>query len=113
MAGSRRTVPLPPDWRAVTFAILARDPVCRWGRIVGIVPAESGLCNGDSEEVDHFGAPWDHRPEVLRGICHYHHLRRTSMQANAAKALLRAQKTRPADNHPGYRRDIGTANDRS
>lgn len=109
MAGSRRTVPLPPDWRAVTFAILARDPVCRWGSVSGIVPAESGRCNADSSEVDHFGAAWDHRPEVLRGICHYHHLQRTSMQANAAKALLRSTRYRPKERHPGYRRDKGTA----
>ena len=73
----------------------------------GIVPAEPGRCTADSSEVDHFGAAWDHRPEVLRGMCHYHHAQRTSGQANAAKALLRSARYRPKERHPGYRK--GTA----
>jgi hypothetical protein len=102
MAGSRRTVPLPPGWHAVATAILARDPVCRWG----ILPEEDGYCRSDSTEVDHIGQAWDHRPEVLRGICHIHHVARTSRQANAAKKLKRSQRYRPQENHPGWK---GTA----
>lgn len=103
MAGSRRTVPLPPGWHAVATAILARDPVCRWGILAG----EDGYCHSDSTEVDHTGTAWDHRPEVLRGICHIHHVARTSRQANAAKAARRALRYRPADNHPGYVKGTG------
>ena len=92
------------------FAILARDPVCRWGTIQSLW-SETGLCNQDATEVDHIGAAWDNDPSVLRGICHYHHLRRTSMQANAAKQLLRSLMLRPAEKHPGYKitTDKGTA----
>jgi len=102
---SRRTVPLPPDWHRIVPAILARDPVCRWG----CLPEEEGWCRSDSTEVDHMGAADDHRPEVLRGICSPHHARRTSGQANAAKALLRSLRVRPAENHPGYRKGTAVA----
>lgn len=111
MAGSRRTVPLPPGWHAVATAILARDPVCRWG----ILEDEEGYCRSDSTEVDHTGQAWDHRPEVLRGICHIHHVARTSRQANAAKKLKRSLRYRPQEKHPGLLsegtalRSVGTA----
>lgn len=98
MTGSRRTAPLPADWPAVRTAVLARDPVCRWGCLHG----EEGYCRSDSTEVDHMGTAWDHRAPMLRGICHYHHLRRTSAQANAAQARLRSLRLRPRENHPGY-----------
>lgn len=103
MAGSRRTVPLPPNWHAVVPAILARDPVCRWG----ILPGEEGYCRSDSTEVDHMGDAADHDPSFLRGICHTHHLIRTSAQGNAAKALRRSLRYRPTEKHPGFR--VGTA----
>jgi hypothetical protein len=98
MSSSRRTVPLPGNWHAIVPAILARDPVCRWGAL----PWEEGYCRSDSTEVDHMGSAADHRPEVLRGICHYHHLRRTSAQGNAAAARMRSLKYRPAEKHPGF-----------
>jgi len=98
MSSSRRTVPLPGNWHAIVPAILARDPVCRWG----ILPAEEGYCRSDSTEVDHMGEAWDHDPARLRGICHYHHLRRTSAQGNAAAARQRSLKYRPKEKHPGF-----------
>lgn len=104
MAGSRRSVPLPIGWRALCNVVLARDPSCRYG----ILENEPNVvCLQPSTEVDHIGAAWDHRPEVLRGICHNHHIIRTSAQANAAKALLRSLRYRPKEKHPGYR--LGTA----
>lgn len=104
MAGSRRTVPLPSNWHAVVPAILARDPVCLWG----ILPGEEGYCRSDSTEVDHMGDAWNHQPEFLRGICHTHHVKRTSAQANAAKKLRSSLRYRPAENHPGFRRGTAT-----
>ena len=98
MSSSRRTVPLPGNWHAIVPAILARDPVCRWG----ILPAEEGYCRSDSTEVDHMGDAWDHDPSVLRGICHYHHLKRTSAQGNAAAARQRSLRFRPQEKHPGF-----------
>ena len=99
MYSSRRTVPLPGNWHAIVSAILARDSMCRWG----ILENEAGqFCRSDATEVDHIGAPWDHRPEVLRGICQNHHLKRTSVQANAAAARKRSLRYRPKENHPGF-----------
>jgi 5-methylcytosine-specific restriction enzyme A len=98
MYTGRRTIPLPPGWGAIRYAILARDPVCMWG----MLPDEYGECSQPSTEVDHIGNYWDHSPEVLRGICHQHHLVRTSTQANAAKAQIRNLRKRPPDKHPGY-----------
>jgi hypothetical protein len=53
------------------------------------------------------GDAWDHRPEVLRGICHTHHVKRTSAQGNAAMKRLRSLRYRPAEKHPGFKE--GTA----
>jgi hypothetical protein len=50
------------------------------------------------------GDPDDHRPEMLRGICHRHHLIRTARQAAAARNATRPTRKRPAEPHPGYRR---------
>jgi hypothetical protein len=98
-SSSRRTVPLPADWGSVRPAVLARDPVCRYG-IAEL--GETGSCMQPSAEVDHIGSPWDHRLEMLRGICAVHHLKRSSMQGNAARARLRSLRLRPPERHPGY-----------
>jgi hypothetical protein len=95
MYTGRRTFPLPPDWGAIRYLVLIRDPNCRWG----ILSGETGSCGQPSTEVDHIGEAWDHSPDRLRGICHSHHLRRTSAQANEARRRLRVL---PSDRHPGY-----------
>jgi len=101
MYTGRRTVPLPPGWAALCYTILVRDPVCQWGKR-GLPEEEGQYCNQDSTEVDHIGAASDHRPELLRGICRPHHLKRTSGQGNAARAARRGLKRRPVERHPGY-----------
>ena len=101
MYTGRRTIPLPPGWGAIAYSILVRDPVCRWG----ILPGEEDPCGQDSTEVDHIGDPSDHRPERLRGICHSHHLKRTSGQANEARSRIRSLRHRPSPRHPGYLRE--------
>lgn len=98
MYTGRRTEPLPPEWGAIRYSILVRDPNCRWG----ILPDETGSCGQPSTEVDHIGESWDHRPEKLRGICSPHHLARTSVQGNAARHRLRVLRYRPVEKHPGY-----------
>lgn len=103
MAGSWRSEPLPPGWGAIRYAVLARDPVCRWG-VCGL-PDEEGPCNSDSTDADHIGPPWDHDLSMLRGICHPHHVARSAAQARAMKAWRRSLKTRPPEKHPGYKED--------
>lgn len=96
---SWRSEPLPPGWGSVRYAVLARDPVCRWGMLDG----EEGPCGSDSTEADHIGPAWDHRPEALRGICHAHHVIRSAAQARAQKALLASRRYRPPEKHPAYK----------
>ena len=83
------------------MSVLARDPVCRWG----MMPGEIGPCHQDSTEADHIGAADDHRPEMLRGLCRPHHIKRSGDQGRAAKAMLASRRFRPAEPHPGYIRD--------
>jgi len=96
-ASSWRSEPLPPGWKAIQYAILARDPVCRWGSL----PGEEGSCGQDSTDADHTGDPGDHRPEALRGLCHPHHVIRSAAQGRAALALRRSLRFRPREPHPG------------
>jgi len=98
-ASSWRSEPLPAGWPALRFAILARDPVCRWGSL----PGELGPCGQDSTDADHIGPAWDHRPERLRGLCGPHHTIRSASQARAELARLRSLRLRPQDPHPGLR----------
>lgn len=103
MNTSWRTVPLPPNWGAIRRDILARDMVCRWG----ILPGEIGLCNLPPTDVDHMGDPSDHSYELLRGLCSFHHRRRTASQGVAGRARIRSTKPRkrPRSKHPGWKDD--------
>jgi hypothetical protein len=99
--GSWRSAPLPKGWGRLRMAVLARDPVCRWG----LLPGEDDVCGQDSTEVDHIGEPWDHRLVALRGLCHSHHRRRTSGQVAAQNAARAALRLRPMEPHPGIIRE--------
>lgn len=101
-SSSRRTVPLPAGWGRVAFAVLARDPQCRYGQC-GLEDEPVMICGQPSTQVDHIGQAWDHRPEMLRGICEPHHLKRSSAQGNAARARQRSLRYRPPERHPAYR----------
>lgn len=92
--GTRRTAPLPADWQARREAVIERDGECKW--------MEDGYPCGSTErlEVDHTGAPDDHRLEVLRALCHWHHSRWTAKQARAARGELPSRE-RPRGQHPG------------
>lgn len=85
-AGSDRRSTLPSNWSSLTKFILDRDPTCRiaypgeWLTKRGTV-----RCTVTSTEVDHWGHRLDHRPEMLRGVCHNCHSRRTQEQAQAAR----------------------------
>jgi len=59
----------------------------------------------DSTEVDHIGEAWDHREELLRGMCHTHHVVRSAAQGRAAIARKRDLRKRPKERHPGYAKE--------
>jgi hypothetical protein len=100
-AGSWRSAPLPPGWGRLRTAVLARDPVCTWGMLIG----EEGPCGQDSTEADHIGDPSDHRVEAMRGLCRPHHMKRTSNQAVAVRTANAARRLRPREPHPGFVRE--------
>ncbi len=102
--GSWRVSPRPPGWAAIARRILARDPICTWGYLF---EEEDGPCYQPSTDCDHIGDRDDHTDDNLRGLCSFHHRRRTSSQANVAQARMRRErpKARPKARHPGYRDD--------
>lgn len=91
--GSTRSRRLPPDWPARRQRVLARDRgVCH---VCGLPGAD---------EVDHVNAGDDHRDENLAAIhgrpCH---ATKSAREGNAARALRRVPRRRPAEPHPGLR----------
>lgn len=84
---------------------------CRWGELPGETALDgvlAGRCPVVATEVDHMGDSSDHDPALLRAICSGHHARRTSRQANAARAARMADRgggilPRRNRRHPGLR----------
>lgn len=93
MPGTRRTRPLPPNWRTLRNATIERDGhQCTWTE-----PDGSRCPETHHLEVDHIGDPDDHT--ALRTLCTWHHAKRTAAQAVAAR--LRNPRRRPTPRHPG------------
>ena len=90
---SGRTAPLPPDWPARRRAALERDGY----RCVKIRGDTGERCPDRATDVDHMGAPDDHRLHMLQSLCAFHHARKTAAQGGRA----RPKKVQPK--HPGYR----------
>jgi 5-methylcytosine-specific restriction endonuclease McrA len=88
---SNRRQSLPPDWGRIRGRIMRRDRSCQL-RYDG--------CGTIATEVDHIGAPEDHRDVMLRAVCHACHVKRTAQQA--ADAQPRARRA-PPERHPGLR----------
>lgn len=66
-----RSTPLPRGWHSLRRQVLSRDPICR-------------ICHiAKSTEVDHTGAPDDHRLTLLQGLCTPCHRVKTASQINA------------------------------
>jgi hypothetical protein len=97
-----RSSPLPPGWDGIVKHVLRRDPWCMWGSAPDD-GAKFPCCDLPSAEVDHFGAPNDHRLEVLRGLCRNHHAEKSLKQRVSAAAEIRHARKRPPQKHPAYR----------
>lgn len=90
---SDRRAHLPDDWSTIRSRVLARDAyTCQ---IAG------PRCTGRATEVDHMGHRDDHRPEVLRAVCHSCHSIRSAMQGVESSSEMRARRLRPQERHPG------------
>jgi 5-methylcytosine-specific restriction protein A len=96
--GSSRTVPLPGNWPQIRADRLAIDGYrCTHTR------SDTGLrCTARATDADHIGNPSDHRIEMLRSKCGWHHRQKTSRDAghaSAQAARTRAAAAQPV--HPG------------
>jgi len=94
--GWRRT-PLPSNWDQLRYDCFERD-----GWQCTEILASGARCQGDGTlECDHLGEPDDHRLEMLATKCGWHHRRKSSAQANAARK--RVTQRFPTEKHPGIR----------
>ncbi len=93
MSTSWRTSPLPKGWKAIVERIKKRDPWC-------VMCLEVGK-HTPTYTADHIGRNDVHEDWNLRGLCKWHHGKRTSAQANAARK--RVSQKRPPEKHPGLR----------
>lgn len=105
---SWRTAPRPQGWKSrIVPAVKTRDG----GRCTWVEELEGGgtwrdwahpkRCTLVGTDVDHMGAPDDHRIEMLRLLCSPHHKRRSSQQANEAKKQRAQARKQPTQPHPG------------
>ena len=90
-ANSNRRAELPTNWPALRRRILNRDQ-----HRCTETTADGTRCTAHATDVDHTGDKHDHRMEMLRSLCSWHHDRKSSAQGNAAQ-----QRRRPTPQHPG------------
>lgn len=105
---SWRTAPRPKGWKnRIVPAVKRRDNHrCTWieGEPDGgswRMWADPRRCPAVGVDVDHIGAPDDHRLDMLRLLCGPHHDHRSALQANAAKRAKAKLRRREAQRHPG------------
>lgn len=96
--GSDRAERLPADWSAVRADVMAAH---------GAVCHVCGLPGSDA--VDHVRPGDDHSAANLapihQDVWPYCHRAKSAHEGVAARAELRAQRTRPVEKHPGMRED--------
>ena len=95
-ADSDRKSRLPADWPLLRQVVLER---C--GGRCEVVKKNGKRCWDKATDVDHIVAGDDHSIPNLRGICTWHHKRKSSREGNAAKALLLRDLKRPSEAPPG------------
>lgn len=90
---SRRSKPLPRDWRTIRRRVLERDDwVCRW---------KGPTCIGHATQVDHTTPAYRGGSDDatnLAAICEPCHLSKTGAEARAAQP----NRARPPEQHPGF-----------
>lgn len=95
-ATSDRKSRLPSDWPARRRAVLER---C--GGRCEVLKKDGKRCRDKATEVDHVIAGDSHELSNLRGICAWHHARKSSQEGVAARAARRATLYRTPETHPG------------
>jgi 5-methylcytosine-specific restriction enzyme A len=95
-ATSDRKDRLPPDWGKRRHQVLAR---C--GGRCEVLKKDGSRCRDDATEVDHIVAGDSHELSNLRGICRWHHARKSALEGVAAKKALNEILYRKPETHPG------------
>lgn len=93
---SDRKARLPSNWGSLREEVLQR---C--GRRCEVLKKDGSRCRDRATEVDHVIPGDDHRLSNLRGICAWHHARKSAAEGVAARAAARATLTRAPERHPG------------
>jgi len=73
----------------------------RCGGRCEVIKKNGRRCWDKATDVDHIVAGDDHSPANLRGLCTWHHAKKSSAEGNAAKAALHAMLKHPVERHPG------------
>lgn len=97
--GSDRREHLPPDWQARRLRRFKMD-----GYRCTAVNVYGERCEEPAEECDHIGSRDDHRLEMLRSLCTWHHGKKSARQGNRAAYQRRRkidERFRRTETHPG------------
>jgi len=95
-ASSDRKSRLPPNWSSLRRAVLER---C--GGRCEVLKKDGSRCRDRATEVDHVIAGDLHEMSNLRGICAWHHARKSALEGVAAKRELNSILYRKPETHPG------------
>lgn len=95
-ATSNRKARLPSNWPALRAAVLER---C--GGRCEVLKKDGSRCRDKATEVDHVLAGDDHTLANLRGICQWHHARKSAREGVDARRALNAMLYRKPETHPG------------
>jgi 5-methylcytosine-specific restriction protein A len=88
---STRRESLPPNWKQIRPAVIARDKVCQWPMPGG------GVCGAAANQVDHKDDRNDHRLDALQLLCEPHH----AIKSSAEGVATQPRERRPREKHPG------------
>jgi hypothetical protein len=95
-ATSDRKSRLPSNWPILRQAVLER---C--GGRCEVLKKDGKRCRDKATEVDHVIAGDDHSLANLRGICAWHHARKSAREGVDAKRALNSILFRAPETHPG------------
>ena len=93
---SDRKSRLPANWRQLRAVVLER---C--GGRCEVVKKSGVRCWDKATDVDHIVAGDDHSLSNLRGICDWHHKRKSSQEGVEARRAKRSVLRREPEAHPG------------
>lgn len=99
--GSDRRDELPEDWEWRREQVRIRAG----GRCERIIhPRRGGFfrCTAPGTDCDHIRRGGEHDFWNLEWLCTRHHSAKSSQEGNDARAVIRAQGTRPPEQHPGF-----------